>query len=483
MMKTMHQRLTSCSVLGLVSLVALGAEGEVIQVGPKGAHAAPCAAFAAAKDGDTIEIDSSGDYAGDVCAISKSRLIIRGMGGLAKIDAAGANAQGKAIWVVQGDDTSIESIEFSGATVPDMNGAGIRQEGANLTVRGCAFRDNENGILAGDNAESEITIEHSEFDGNGAGDGYSHNLYINHVKKLVFRYNWSHRASVGHLLKSRAAENHVLYNRISGEDGTESYELDFPNGGRTYVIGNLIQQGPTTENPTLLSYLAEGANAANPDHELYVVNNTFVNERIAGGRFVQVAEGAEPAVIVNNAFVGMGDSGYPAGSTFDHNQEDAAACLVDASSFDYRLVAGSKCVDAGTDPGSAGEIALVPTEHYRHPVESTGRSSVGSVDVGAYELGGDEPAGAGGASGASATGGASGAGATGGKTPTSGGKSAGGAANAGAASGGEVTAPSSAGGDDSGCGCRIGHGGTSLPAASWLLFGAGTYLIGRRRQR
>ncbi|HVJ14121.1 MAG TPA: right-handed parallel beta-helix repeat-containing protein, partial [Polyangiaceae bacterium] len=233
----------------VVTIVALGspAGADTLTVGPAGDHATPCAAFAAAADGDLIEI-AAGDYEGDVCAVTPSGLTIRGVGGLAHVDAAGNDAQGKAIWVVQGDDTTIENVEFSGASVPDQNGAGIRQEGTNLTVRGCYFHDNENGILAGDDAASEILIEYSHFEHNGFGDGQSHNLYINHVARLIFQYNWSHRAVIGHLLKSRAAETHVLYNRLTGEsDGTESYEIDLPNGGKTYVIGNLIEQGPQTD--------------------------------------------------------------------------------------------------------------------------------------------------------------------------------------------------------------------------------------------
>jgi MYXO-CTERM domain-containing protein len=470
--------LASYGVLGLASLVALEAAGEVLHVGPNGAHAAPCAAFAAASDGDTIEIDGSGDYAGDVCVITKSQLTILGVGGMAKVDAAGSSAQGKAIWVVQGDDTTIENVEFSGAAVPDRNGAGIRQEGANLTVRGCVFRDNENGILAGDNADSEILIEHSEFDGNGAGDGYSHNLYVNHVKKLVFRYNWSHRASVGHLLKSRAAENHVLYNRVSGEEGSASYELDFPNGGRTYVIGNLIQQGATTENPTMLAYLEEGPNAASPDQQLYVVNNTFVNERSAG-RFVLVAEGAAPAVIVNNVFAGSGELAYPAGSTFEHNEQQGAACLVNASAFDYRLLPGSTCVDAGTDPGTAGELVLLPSEHYAHPLDHVARSRVGAVDLGAYELGSDEEtAGAGGAlngAGASTSAG------TGGRPLESGGEGGTVTPAGGAASGEASDGPASAESDESGCGCRTTPQSGGTRAWSLLLLIAAAHLIRRSR--
>lgn len=467
MKELIRRGLMSGSILGFVSLASSTAAGAVLGVGPAGPYAKPCAAFAAATDGDTIEIDGQGDYAGDVCAIAKSRLTIRGVGGRPEIAAAGESAQGKAIWVVQGDDTTIENIEFSGAAVPDQNGAGIRQEGTNLTVRGCVFRDNENGILASDNADSEILIEQSEFDGNGAGDGYSHNLYINHVRKLVFRYNWSHRARVGHLLKSRAAENYVTYNRISGEDGSSSYELDFPNGGRTIVMGNLIQQSATTENPTILAYLEEGASAENPNHQLYVVNNTFVNERSAG-RFLQVAEGAEPAVVVNNVLSGTGDSSYPAGSRFDHNvQEDAAKCLTNAEQFDYRLVAGSKCVDAGTDAGSVGDVALSPTEHYRHPADHTTRRAVGAVDVGAYELEDDEPA--------NASGGSSGAG--GSQVSPGGAAGAGGGASSGAGAG-----PASAAAEhESGCSCRVAGPQERVPAWSALLFVGAAWAMRRGR--
>jgi MYXO-CTERM domain-containing protein len=456
----------------------------VLSVGPNGAYPAPCAAFAAAADGDTVEIDSAGMYDGDVCPIGKNRLTIRGVPGLAKIDADGKNSGGKAIWVVQGDDTTIESVEFSGATVPDMNGAGIRQEGKNLTVRHCAFRDNENGILGGDGADSQILIENSEFDHNGAGDGYSHNLYIGHAGKLTFRYNWSHRSVIGHLLKSRAAENYILYNRITAEaGGTSSYELNFPNGGKTYVIGNLVEQSQVTDNPTFLAYIEEGTNAANPSHRLFVVNNTFVNDR-GSGTFLNVATGADPLVATNNIFYGGGSITNQAGAVLSHNYSAAESCLVDAASFDYRLKAGTPCVDAGQEPGDGDGFALLPTEHYVHPRNSVGRVSVGTIDIGAYEVGGDvapeggagndpqggadsgqagtkpaggQPGSAGSATQAGASLGGSGSGSSpGGSSHASGGSNA---------SGGDNASPKS----DSGCGCRTTSSSPESSRAGWLL--------------
>jgi hypothetical protein len=92
-------------------LAATPCLAATISVGPSGQHPAPCAAFAAAQDGDTIEIDASGTYDGDVCPIARSSLTIRGVNGRAHIDAAGQDSGGKAIWVVQGNDTTIENVE------------------------------------------------------------------------------------------------------------------------------------------------------------------------------------------------------------------------------------------------------------------------------------------------------------------------------------------------------------------------------------
>jgi Right handed beta helix region len=454
------RRLFGCGFgIGLGLFVGRAAHADVLSVGPNGTFSAPCAAFAMANDGDSIEIDSAGKYVGDVCAVAKSKLTIVGKGGLAKIEAGGMNAQGKAIWVVQGDDTVIDGIEFTGAEVPDMNGAGIRQEGKNLTLRHCYFHDNEDGILAGDVAGSEILIEHSEFDHNGAGDGFSHNLYINHVAKLTFRYNWSHRAVIGHLLKSRAAENYVLYNRITGEpDGTSSYELDFPNGGKTYVIGNLIEQGPMTDNPSLLAYIEEGTNPNNASHQLYVVNNTFVNDK-GSGTFLNIAKDAAPAVVANNVFFGGGTVSNQAGTALSHNYTETAPCLVDPAGFDYHLTAGTPCVDAGADAGDGDGFSLMPSESYVHPTGGALRTSVGVIDIGAYELGGEGAPEGGSASEPTPGGGtapASSGNSSSGGTTTTGGTSSSSAGTTPAAGG---TTPATSPGDspktDSGCGCRI----------------------------
>jgi hypothetical protein len=364
------------------------ARAATLTVGTGKMYAAPCAAVAAANDGDTIEIDAAGAYGGDVCAIAKNGLTLRGVAGRPKIDAAGKNSGGKGIWVISGNDTTVENIEFSGATVPDQNGAGIRQEGANLTVSRCYFHDNENGILSGAGAASAIVVEYSEFANNGFGDGYSHNMYIGNVGRFTLRYSYSHHAKVGHLVKSRAAENYILYNRLSGEDGTASYELDLPNAGTSYVIGNILQQGASTQNPTLLTYGVEGATAGNPGHALFVVNNTFVNDRTAGGTFIAVGSAITTAAILrNNIFAGTGTITTQSIAVQTTNFSQGDPMFIARGALDYRLSPGSTCIDMGSDPGTGAGFALTPTQQYIHPAGAVDRVIAGALDIGAYELG------------------------------------------------------------------------------------------------
>src|SRR3989442_1761697 len=80
------------------AFTALPAVAATLTVGPGKMFAKPCAAIAAAADGDTIEIDAGGNYDGDVCGISKNGLTLRGIGGRAKIDAATNNFGGKGTW-------------------------------------------------------------------------------------------------------------------------------------------------------------------------------------------------------------------------------------------------------------------------------------------------------------------------------------------------------------------------------------------------
>jgi hypothetical protein len=357
-----------------------------LQVGPTRTLKLPSDADAVAQNGDVIEIDA-GEYLNDNVVWTNNNLTLRGVGGgraHMRATVLIPDANGKAIWVTAGQNTTVENIEFSGARVTDDNGAGITADGSGLTVCNGYFHDNENGILGG---AGIVLIEYSEFNHNGLGlpPGFTHNMYINEATtRFTLRYSYSHHAVIGHNVKSRAQENHILYNRIMDEQtGTSSYSIDLPNTGRSFIIGNLIQQGPDTDNPTIVAYGAE--NELNGTKELYVVNNTFVND-LDSGAFFSI-RGGTTARIVNNIFAGGGSlPGASATITLTTNLVSNTPGLADRAGFDYRLAAGSAAINAGTAPGTGAGVSLAPTSQYVHPINRQDRPINGTIDIGAYEF-------------------------------------------------------------------------------------------------
>jgi hypothetical protein len=314
-------------------------------------------------------------------------------------------------------------------------------------------------------------------------------MYISgSVTRFTLRYSYSHDVPEGHLVKSRAKENYILYNRLSGESSTASYEIDLPNAGTSVVLGNVIQQGPNTGNSALIAYGSEGA--SNPGKDLYVINNTFVNDRSAGGTFVSVAASVStPAVVRNNIFAGPGSQVSQATAVRDHNFA-GDPLFVNAGAFDYHLKPGSPCANAGVSPGStAGAFPLTPVSEYVHPASFAPRSLAGTLDIGAYELagGGSGGAGAGGTAGAAGAGGSAGTGAgVGGSAGagTGGSAGAGTGGSAGAGTGGSAGAGgssgSSGGGSDGGCSYAASRHGTGSVLA---MLGGLMLLLARPRPR
>lgn len=356
---------------------------RLIRVGP--AHEVKTIAEAArlARDGDTVEIEG-GDYRADVAVWTQRRLNIRGVNGRPRLIADGASAEGKAIWVLRGGDITITNIAFTGARVADRNGAGIRFESGRLAVRHCLFADNENSILGANDPEAVVEIEATEFARNGAGDGQSHNLYIGAIRRLVVTASYSHDGRVGHLLKSRARENLILYNRLTDEHGGRaSYELEFPAGGLAIVLGNVIEQSAITENGTIISFGAEGYKWSR--NELYLSHNTIVNDRLQGGAFVSARPGTAYVLARNNVLVGRGDMSVPVSSEIRDNPVLRPSEFADIASLDYRLKRRSKTVGTAVEPGAVGEISLRPTREYVHPLRTAPISGLLGLSPGALQ--------------------------------------------------------------------------------------------------
>jgi hypothetical protein len=350
------------------------AASRVIQVGRDRAIARIAQAALVARSGDVIEVDA-GEYAGDVATWPQSSLTIRAVGGRARVTQTRNAAEGKAIWVVKGDNVLIENFEFSGARVPGSNGAGIRHEGGKLTVRNCLFEGNEMGLLTWNNDTAELVVEQSEFRNNAValpyvrGGPIGHQIYVGTVAKFTLRDSYVHNGSMGHLVKSRARENRVFNNRITDEaSGRASYELEFPNGGIAYVIGNIIQQSPLTENADIVSFGAEGYRWTH--NELYLVNNTLIDSLPHGGKFLRVYTGADEVRVINNIFVGAGRFDPEPSWKSAGNARAKPGDVPLAGAGDYRL--GRTSVFAGTavDAGAANGVSLALDREYDFPLHS-----------------------------------------------------------------------------------------------------------------
>ena len=374
---------------------------SVLKVGPTEPYKEPSAAIAAAHDGDTILIDP-GTY-NDVALINKNNLTIEGDGPVRSVIKTNGAVYGeKGLWVFQQGfkNLTVDNIDFEGARVSvadGNNGAGIRDQGTNLTILNCRFYNNQDGILGGNSVVGglgTVTIKNSEFADNGiTSDGLTHNVYISdRGATLIFEFNYTHNTVVGHLLKSRCAVNEILYNRISDDTGTGSYEIDLPNGGRDDIVGNIIQQSATSQNKIIVSYGEEGSLIAGS--QLNVVNNTIVNDATSG-TFI-LAKNLPTGFRVdvkNNIFAGPGTplsvNGVNQSVTGNGNVVTtvAGAKFVNAAAYNFQLLAGSPAINVGVAPGtdSAG-FSLTPVDEYVFPTDWQKRPVNGQLDAGAYEF-------------------------------------------------------------------------------------------------
>ena len=352
-----------------VSAVPANAPASMV-VGPGEKIATLTEAARLARDGEVIEV-RPGVYRGQVAVWTQNNLVIRGTGERPVMLADGKSAEDKGIWVVRGGKVRVENIEFRGARVKDLNGAGIRFEKGALTILGCAFFDNEMGILTANKPDLSLEVIDSEFGDAPHHKGDLHHLlYVGAIGKFVLRGSRFSNGYLGHLVKSRARENHILYNMlVDGAGGKASYELEFPNGGVAYVIGNAIGQSAGSDNPRIVSYGAEGARWS--ENALYMAHNTLLNDAHAGN-FVAVwsEKMAVPVEVwlINNLTVGNGDLFQPAQGRFDGNRSVGRAELIEFGGIPLRLTTTSPLRGSIRPPGEAGGVELLPKAEFVFPV-------------------------------------------------------------------------------------------------------------------
>lgn len=227
----------------LVLAAAPGLAAKTLSVGPDQELKLPSDAAKRAAPGDTIEIAPvEGGYFD--CAVWRADdLVIEGQGdGVVITDKP---CQGKALFIVAGKNITIRNLTFQRARVPDKNGAGIRAEGANLTVEGSRFVNNESGILAGNLPGSTLTIRDSIFSENGRCEGKCiASVAVDELTLLRIEHSRFERGAGGDAVKSLALRTELVGNSISGADAAGgAVMVELPAGGSLVMQDNTFELG------------------------------------------------------------------------------------------------------------------------------------------------------------------------------------------------------------------------------------------------
>jgi Ca2+-binding RTX toxin-like protein len=305
------------------------------------------AAVAASHDGDVVQVQA-GTYTDEFMEIN-TKITLQGVGGLVKLDTTQWATNDKGI-LVTNTDVTIDHFEFTGASSSQANGAGIRYQGGNLVVTNSYFHDNQNGILAATDPNGTITVKNSEFDHNGSGDGYTHNIYVNDIAKLSISDSFFHDAVEGHEIKSRAEVTEIVNNRIYDNNGSASYSIDVPNGGQTLISGNVIQQGPNSANPNIVAYGAEGSLHGNSS--LTMTGNVIINDMPGRGAMLLNPNGAATSFDGNQVY-GVNQLISGEGVT-----ESGTTYLQSAPGLDQ-----SSPIDGGGSSAPVAPVVPAPVQH------------------------------------------------------------------------------------------------------------------------
>ena len=395
------------------TFVLPASKGRTLRVGSAETYRQPSQAAAAARDGDTIRI-AAGQYR-DAATWRANDLKIIGErnadgGPGVEIVSSASLAGDAALWLVEGDRNVVDGVSFTGAKNSSNSAAGLKLTGAGLVVRHSRFVRNQNGLLTNGQAKgaigpstnlvdvdpdlgSHVLIEFSEFGYNGVADENStagigetvsaNNVTIGREDRLTFRYNYSHHALGGDLLQSAARINNIRSNRLSDEqEYITRYLINLPQGGVSYIVGNVMYQSFRPGNQIMINFGTEEAQDSH--NRLTIISNSAMNQSVKGV-FANNAISV-PASLGNNLFFGTSGTLVRGPVEQRFNELAAIADVVDSKAFNYRLTRDSSLIDTGVVLRERDGIRMYADAEYVHPMQALPRLKVWKPDIGAYEF-------------------------------------------------------------------------------------------------
>jgi hypothetical protein len=313
-----------------------------LTVGPGKQYATIAAATAAAKAGDTVQVQA-GTYTNDFAAI-KTAITLTAVGGqVTMLSTSGATPTAALLTV--GADATINGFTFSGMRNSAGTGAGILVTAGNVTVQNSLFQNNQDGLLATANAATAVTIQGSEFSRNGNDDGFSGNVNVGAIKALTITGSYIHDAQGGDEVKSLAAATTVTGTRIEDNAAASLYAVETPNGGAVTLAGNTIEKGA---NSTVAASLHFGGGTLAAGSSFSASGNTIVSDK--PGAILLWNQTTTAASLGSNVTYGFGTIASGPASTFANTVPASRPATPTTALFSGGLI-------AAVDDGRTGAVA------------------------------------------------------------------------------------------------------------------------------
>ncbi|NUP06328.1 MAG: hypothetical protein HOW73_09745 [Polyangiaceae bacterium] len=407
-------------------LVAPAAHAATYQVGPDKEYASLDEVIGLLAPGDVVEVDGGATYGGDLhirpenSGTPDSKITIRGI----RVNGQRPIIEGGAEYgvVLHASHFVFEGFEVTGAS-----SACLIHKADDVTIRDVVVHDCPNhGILGTDFESGSLTIEYSEFYGNGQGE-YEHQIYIATDETMypgsVFRlqHSYVHDGNGGNNVKTRAERNEIYCNWIENP-AYHVIDLVPPDGQDPSlaredadVVGNvLIQPGQW-----YISRMGSDKEEYGTDGRFRFAYNTIVSNSNASA-FFRLQWGIESASFYDNVFmtsdggslelVNGDDAWWTSGEQLTGKANFVAAGLESPGSFEGSVTGGDPGFVDGYIPGDGSALlnlgvegagpsgfevpnawsvpnCVPPNGTKNEAMEPFGRPVDGVPDLGAFELG------------------------------------------------------------------------------------------------
>jgi MYXO-CTERM domain-containing protein len=421
--------LTSRRLAILLVLAAAPAWATTYPVGSTRTYGSPCllVASVALQPGDIVEVDP-GTYT-DACKLTASGtaanpIILRGLPGPRPVfDATGLDLSGsgpvpRAIFQFTGPGGShwrVSHLELKNAQNGSANGAAFRvtADALDIVIDDVSVHDCQDGFMS--DGAATLTVRSSDVFHNGAGDGFSHNFYVQ-GQSIVLIGNHIHDSKNGQNVKVRSHDALIAYNLI---ENAGNYEIDLiqnppqtdaPNAN-AILIGNLIVRPASADNNSqVILWGTDNAADTGRNGSLYAFSNTFILANPSNRLFHAISPAAGSQIHLVNSIVhatvsgtGLATDATTAGILVGSNDwissnVTSAGSLTSVltgtapgfvSSTDLHLTAASPVLGAGLSgvtgvDGTGATVTGIPDQEYSVALGTTARAAGSSLDLGAY---------------------------------------------------------------------------------------------------